>query len=124
MRTIASTLVFGLFVFCVLAGAQTFHTNGIDSAQAIKISSGLKVGMSEGEVGRFLETNGLTGEFTIGSHVGGTRSYLLSDGCTLCLDISLKSGSYTVAWTNRILRAASIQSNGVKIVSIILTNAP
>jgi hypothetical protein len=124
MRTVSSALLSGLLAFCVGAGAQTFFTNRIGSAQAIKVASRLKIGMSEGVVDRFLETNGLTGGCTVGGIHGGTRFYLLSDGCFLDLEVSARSMSTDLGWSNRILRAAWIQSNDVKITSIALTNRP
>jgi hypothetical protein len=50
----------------------------------------------------------------------GTRMYALSDHCWLCLDVSLKAGTLT----NRVLQAAYLERDGVKIASITLTNRP
>jgi len=120
MKITPSTLVAALLAVTACAVGQRFFTNKMASAEAAKIARRLPLGMGEWKMHRFLETNGLTGGFTIGSRAGGTRFYLLSDGCSLALEVSLEPST----WTNRILRAASIQSNGVKIASITLTNRP
>jgi hypothetical protein len=116
MKLILS-LLSGLLVLALYAGAQTFFTNRMDSAHAARIASRLKVGMSEKEITSILETNGLTGGVSIGSRAGGVRCYFLSDGYILSLDVTLNP----TGWTNSILRSACIESNGSK-VSITLTN--
>jgi hypothetical protein len=99
------------------ANAQTFVTNKINSANAAKIASRLKPGMSENEMTSILETNGLAHGVAIGSKVGAKWCYFLSDGYTLSLDVNINPNG----WTNRILQSACIQSNGSPI-SITLTN--
>jgi hypothetical protein len=120
MKPISLRLLIALMGFGYYVSAQRFLTNKIDAADAAKAASHLQNGMSEQDIDKVLETNGLTVGYTIGGTAGGTRFYLLSDGCSLDLDVSLNPRG----WTNKIFRAASIQSNGVKIASITLTNRP
>jgi hypothetical protein len=119
-------------IFCLLgllvsyAIAQTFSaTNKIDRVQAAKIASRLKVGMREEDAEKVLAQSGITnGAFKVGCSHGWTSAFILSDGCSLALDIAPKQARTDGAWAGGLLRAADIQSNGVKIVSITLTNAP
>jgi hypothetical protein len=104
----------------VCATGQIFRTNKIGRSDAVKIASRLSAGMPEWSAYRFMETNGLTFGYTVGGIVSGTRFYLLSDGCELNLEISIERGT----WTNRVLTAASLRSNNVKILLITLTNRP
>src|SRR4051794_6060256 len=108
-------LLFVMIAFALCASAQRFLTNNLGSAQVAKIASRLKPGMSLSETGRLLATNGLTHGYVVGGIGYGTQFYLLSDSCSLDLQFPRISEG---------LRSASIQSNGVKITSITLTNRP
>jgi hypothetical protein len=114
---------------CVPIGrvyAQRFPTNNVSQAQAIRIASRLWAGMSDAEVAEVLDKqNGLKGGGAIGDTIGWTRFYLLSNGCTLDLEMKPKEIRLDGGWGgNGWLQSASIQSNAVKIVSITLTNQP
>jgi len=111
-----------LFVAAGYLHAQRFPTNNVSQTQAVKIASRLWIGMSEEDVVEVVDKkNGLKtgGSVGVGPASSWTRIYLLSNGCFLDLEIEPNQGR-----SNRWLSAASIQSNGVKIVSIVLTNAP
>jgi hypothetical protein len=120
MKIISRLLASGLIASVLCAGAQIIRTNKMGSIQALKIASRLKVGMQIRDMERFMETNGLTEGFTLGGIGYGTKVYVLSDGCSLCLD----SASTRGIWTNSVLQSACIQSNGIKIQSIRLKNRP
>lgn len=98
--------------------------NKVDRIQAAKIASQLSVGMQEEAAEKFLSRNGITNSLKLGCSHGWTSVFILSDGCILALDVAPKQAGADGAWAGGLLRAADIQSNGVKIVSIILTNAP
>lgn len=116
-----SLLIFAVVSsFAVCVSAQRFLTNQVNSAQATKAAAHLKPGMTDHDADSILRTNGITGGFTVGGTAGGTRFYFLSDSCSLALDVTLNPHG----WTNQILRAAHIQSNGINIASISLTNRP
>src|ERR1043165_744903 len=106
-KVLSIPLILGLALY---GSAQRFLTNNINSAQATKIASHLAVGMSLSDTERLLTTNGLAHGYGVGGTGYGIRFYLLSDLCSLDLDFPSYSGG---------LRSASIQSNGVKITSII-----
>jgi len=116
-------------LFAVVVGqqdlpAQRFRTNNIDQIQAIKIASHLRPGMPEQEVAKVLdEQNGLKCGGDAGDNIGWTRVYLLSDGCFLDLQMDPKEVTSPHWGGNGLLRSASIQSNGLKIVSIELASA-
>lgn len=123
MKAITISCLLGLLVSYTFA--QTFMaTNKVDRVQAVKIASRLKVGMREETVEKILTTNGLTGSLKVGCSHGWTSAFILSDGCSLALDIAPKQARADGAWADGLLRAADITSNGVKIVSITFTNAP
>ena len=114
---LALSFLSGLVAIALCANAQIFFTNKINSANAAKIASRLKTGMSENEMISILATNGLTNGISIGSRVGANRCYFLLDGYVLSLSVNINPNG----WTNSILRSACIESNGTKI-SITLTN--
>jgi hypothetical protein len=120
MKTTTRLLLSALAGAALCTGAQIIHTNEMGRVQAIKLASRLKVGMETDAMIRFLETNGLPAGFTVGGIGYGTRVYVLSDGCSLCLDTASTPG----VWTNNVVRSACIQSNGVKIESITLRTRP
>jgi hypothetical protein len=113
------TLLLGTFVY-----AQRFPTNSIDSAQAAKIAATLRVGMPENEVAKLLDgKHGLKSGGDVGDSIGWTRFYLLSDGCFLDLKMSPEEVANDGHWGgNGRLASASIQSNGVKTLSIRFTS--
>jgi hypothetical protein len=97
----------GLLAIALCAHAQNFFTNKVNSANAAKIGSRLRVGMSETEMTSILATNGLTNGVAIGSRVGAHWCYFLSDGYILSLDVNINPNG----WTNSILRSACVESN-------------
>ena|ERR1051325_6817176 len=143
-HTTAAALVAVLFAFAACAEIVCFP-NKMASPEAAKLAALLPLGMEEGAMCSYFQTNGLTGctvdvrpartyspgaviaELETGTMVPetnfpakGTRMYALSDHCWLCLDVSLKAGTLT----NRVLQAAYLERDGVKIASITLTNRP
>ena len=121
------TLLLGVGLSVVaIAYAQRFPTNNISQEQAINIVSRLRIGMKEEEVARVVDKqNGLSSAGNVGDSTGWTRTYLLSNGCFLDLQMDPKKIVTDGKWGgNGLLKSASIQSNGVEIVSITLTNAP
>jgi hypothetical protein len=119
-RIIESYLLAWSLAGCVYA--EGWQTNDVSAAKAVQIASCLWHGMSEEKVVSVVETkNGLKPALIAGIFRGNswTRVYTLSEHCALDLEIKQEWGR-----TNQCLSAASIQSNGVKIVSITLTNAP
>lgn len=115
MRSTQSVIAVALVALALCGAAQTFVTNKLDSAQAAKLASGFSVGTSEWAIYSVLWTNGLAG-MTVGNTFSGTAVYQLRDGCLLKLELSVEPGTMT----NRVLRSASISSNGVKVTSIAL----
>ena len=80
--------------------------------------------MREEAADKLLRQHGLQGGLSLGCSHGWSRFYTLTNGCSLGLDIRPKRANPSGAWSDGLLRAAFIQSNGVNIVSITLTNAP
>jgi hypothetical protein len=106
-------------------------------AEAIKIVSGLRVGMKEDDAEKYLLNHGIDGRvydtngavliyrLSIGDNFFWTTSYPLKGGYGLGLDYS---NAFTITTTNSwerngILQDAVIQSNSVNIISIALTNS-
>lgn len=116
----------GLLGFVGYVHAQRFPTNDVSQAKAVDIASRLWAGMKEDAVAEVLDKqNGLRSCGDAGDSFGWTRSYLLSNGCFLDLQMDPKPVRITPHWGGHgVLKSASIQSNGVEIVSIALTNAP
>jgi hypothetical protein len=73
---------------------------------------------------RILATNGLTNPLKMGDSFGWTTFYELADHSTLGLEVRPKQLKGNGPWTDGLVRAAFIQSNGINIVSISLTNKP
>ncbi len=121
----ASVLFSVAFVLATLAYGQLYYSNNVTRAQAIKAASLLKPGMWEENASKVLATNGLKYCMRIGAVTGWDACYGLSDGTSLHLDYSAREIAKSGHWGgNGVLRRAFIQSNGVNIVSITLTNRP
>ncbi len=125
MKPTTTLFFLGLLMTAMPLPAQRFPTNSVNAAQAVKLASGLRAGMSEQDVARVLgEQNGLKSGGALGDSFGWSRFYLLADGCFLDLEMDAKEVRNDGTWGgNGLLRSASIQSNQVKIISITLTNA-
>ena len=146
MKTSQTRLVVTLLAVTFYAAGQVSFPNRMSSAEAVRIAGQLPRGIAEREMVGILKTNGLDWVYTaeirpvriypqgvslkdIETDIasGETNaapeafcSYALLDHCVLRLHVSLDSG----ASTNRVLRSASIESNGVRIASITLKNRP
>jgi hypothetical protein len=122
MRTAVITILLAAVVGQQDLLAQRFPTNNISQTQAIKIASSLWVGMREQEAAKFLDQqNGLRSGGDVGDNIGWSRSYLLSNGCYLDLQMDPKEVTSPLWGVNGLLRSASIQrSNGEKVVLIAL----
>jgi murein DD-endopeptidase MepM/ murein hydrolase activator NlpD len=121
---------FPTIALCVLlvgtsAHSQRFPTNTIDSVQAAKIAATLHVGMPEVDVAKIFDARyGLKTGGDVGDSINWTRFYLLSDGNFLDLKMNPEEVANDGHWGgNGLLESASIQSNGVKILSISFTNS-
>jgi hypothetical protein len=122
MKFASSLLTAGILIVFGYAYAQRFPTNNITQAQAIKIASKLRVGMTHNQMVNVVERqNGLKGGMGVGSPISGwTYFYLLSNGHRLDLRFDPKGLS-----TNFWLTTASIRKmSGEMILTIPLTNAP
>jgi hypothetical protein len=146
MNTSPTPVLVTLLAFTVSAGAQVSFPNKTSSAEAANIAGQLSLGMAEREIDRFLATNGLKWGYTkevrpvkvypkdisleeIEKRIATIETnvapeafcfYALQDHCLLRLHVSLEPGIST----NRVLRSASIESNGVPIASIALKKRP
>jgi hypothetical protein len=81
--------------------------------------------MHEEDAAQFLATNSLFCSQKVGGSLGWGAEYILTDGCFLILDYTARNIRTNGFWGgNGRLEKAYIQSNGVDIISIPLTNAP
>jgi hypothetical protein len=124
-----TSLVIVSFLFLGAIGflhAQQFLTNNVSQAAAIRYaSSRLWVGIREEEILNALDKpSGLKSGGRVGDSFGWTRFYFLSNGCFLDLEIEPRKVRTDGKWADGLLKSASISSNGVKLVSVTLTNAP
>jgi len=99
-------------------------TAKVGQVEAIVAASKLSLGMREEDAEKVLAASGLTSPLKLGCSHGWTSAFILSNSCSLALDIEPKQARADGAWKGGLLRAADIHSNGVKIVSITLTNTP
>ena len=92
MKASTTFLCFGLLVVVSDVYAQRFPTNNVSQAQVIQIASRLWMGMSEQDVAKVVEKqNGLKTGGSVGSPISGwTRFYVLTNGCSLDLEIEPK----------------------------------
>jgi hypothetical protein len=146
MKTSQALLALALPAFTFCAAGQVTFPNKMSSAEAVRIAGQLPLGLAEHEMVGILKTNGLDWVYT--KEVRPSRiypqgvslieiekgiasgdanaapeaicSYALLDHCLLRLHVSLEPG----ASTNRVLRSASIASNGNSIAFITLKNRP
>jgi len=93
--------------------------------QAAKIAATLHVGMPEVDVAKIFQARyGLKTRGDVGDSIDWTRFYLLSDGNFLDLKMNPEEVANDGHWGgNGLLESASVQSNGVKILSITFTNS-
>jgi hypothetical protein len=122
------------------------RTNLVQVPQAIRVASHLHPGMSEADATKFLQqhgigscvivTDGTTNVYSlsgtsnvytlsIGSSLGWTTFYELAEGCSLGLEMRPSQIRTDRIWGgNGLLKGAIIQSNGINIVTVTLTNNP
>ena len=126
MKTAAACFIFTFLFFAgIVLGQSFFFTNNFSPNEAIRIAQRLKPGMKEEDVVRFLSANKLHSSFSVGSIAGWDAVYVLTNGVNLNLDYSPRKVVNNGRWGgNGLLQKAYLQSNGVTVLSISLTNAP
>ena len=125
MKAIASLSTLLLLSTWVWGQSNVHYSNYVGRAEAIRVASRLKVGMWEENASKLLATNGLKYAIGVGAVAGWDQCYGLADGTSLHLDYRARAIARDGRWGgNGVLQRAFIQSNGVNIVSITLTNAP
>jgi hypothetical protein len=138
MKAAAATLL--LLYVCCLGRAQTHDTNRVlyvttssnlvSISNAVKIASGLRVGMAGAAVQQYLHDHGMvqTNVYSTSLDRGRTVTYPypLAGGAALMLDMHCTNAPATglFGWKAPVLDRARIQSQGADIISIALTNAP
>jgi hypothetical protein len=138
MRTVAANLI--LFCACCFGHAQTSETNRVlyvttssnlvSISNAVRIASGLRVGMAGSDVQKYMQDHGMaqTNVYSISLDRGRTLSspYPLAGGATLMLDMHCTQAPKTglFGWSSPVLDRARIQSQGTDIMTITSTNAP
>jgi hypothetical protein len=138
MKAAAATLI--LLCVCCLGRAQTPDTNRVlyvtassnlvSISNAVRIASGLRVGMAGAAVQQNLHDHGMiqTNIYFISLDRGLTLTYPypLAGGAKLMLDMHCTKAPATglFGWSAPVLDRARIQSQGADIISIALTNAP
>jgi hypothetical protein len=129
MKTFSMLLL--LLVTCLCRGQVSTNAPHLATVpEAVNIASGLRVGMRQRDVLKFLEHRGITYESTniysasVGSAVGWTTSLPLAGGCNLGLDMRPRKFGETPWGADGLLEGAFIESNHVHIISITFTNRP
>ena len=136
MKVVAAGLAF-LCLVC-LGRAQTFVTKGITASgtyltsisNAVKIASGLRMGMAGADVWKYMQHHGMvqTNVYSISLDRGRTIAcpYLLEGAATLMLDMHCTQGPTRglFGWSDPVFDRAYIQSHGAEIISIAPTNSP
>jgi hypothetical protein len=108
----------------------TTSSNLVSISNAVRIASGLRVGMPVRDVQKYMQAHGLvqTNVYAISLDRGRTVScpYPLAGAAMLMLDMHCteapKSGLF--GWSDPVLDRARILNQGVDIITITLTNAP
>lgn len=138
MRILAATLI--IFCACFLGHAQTPDTNRVlyvttssnlvSISNAVRIASGLRVGMSGQDVQKYMQDHGMvqTNVYSISLDRGRTSiwPYPLAGGACLELDMHCTQAPKTglFGWSAPVIDGARIQSQGTNTITITLTNAP
>ncbi len=118
MKWIAAIFV---TLFAWRAAAQQLQTNLPTLNQAIKIASQLGVYMREKDVTAFVERNGLTCDlYRLGGSFDWSNFCSLTNKCSL--ELHFQQNGLFRKWEYGLLNGVFIQSNGVRIVTINLTN--
>lgn len=137
MKAVATGFV--LLCVCWLGQAQSSATNGIfflttpstltSISNAVKIASGLRVGMPATDVRKYMDGHGMsqTNVYALSLDRGRTMTcpYPLAGSATLMLDMHCTSAPPGLfGWSNPVLDRAYIQSQGTSVISITFTNRP
>jgi hypothetical protein len=130
MKTIDTLIIFwifatGSYLLAQVATAKDgviVFTNMLTQEETLRIASLLNYGMPEEDAAWVLATNKLYSTLTVGAGTGRSAYYSLSNGCSLVLDYSLNQTNNGSLAGNGRLEKAFIQSNGVNIIPITLTN--
>jgi hypothetical protein len=98
-------------------------------SNAVKIASGLRVGMPGADVRKYMQDHGMpqTNLSSISLDRGRTLTcpYPLAGTATLMLDMHCTSAPPgPFGWSNPVLDRAYIQSQGANIIFVTLTNGP
>jgi len=127
---------------CCPGHAQTPDTNRVlhvttspnlmSISNAVRIASNLRVGMANADVQKYMQDHAViqtnVNVYSISVDRGHTLSYgyPLAGGALLCLDMHCTKSPPTgmFGWSDPVLGRASVQSQGVDIISIALTNGP
>jgi hypothetical protein len=108
----------------------TSRYNLASISNAVKVGSGLRVGMAGADVWKYMQDHGMvqTNVYSISLDRGRTMAcpYPLEGGATLMLDMHCTKGptSGLFGWSDPVFDRAYIQSQGVEVVSIRPTNSP
>ncbi len=131
MKAIVTLILFWIFSTGSYLLAQVFTakegviviTNMLTQEETLRIASHLNYGMPEEDAAWLLATNKLYSTLTAGVSAGRSAYYSLSNGCSLVLDYSVSESHTNGSLVeNARLEKAFIQSNGVNIITIALTN--
>jgi hypothetical protein len=138
MKALAGCL--SLLCMFRLGNAQTLLTNGVQRvtissnlvsiSNAVRIASGLRVGVTGADVQRYLREQGTsqTNVYCLSLDRGRTLTYpySLTGDTTLMLDMHCTEppSKGLFGWSNPVLDGAYIQKKGTNIISIVLTNVP
>jgi hypothetical protein len=148
MKALAAVVIFLTLLCFGLAQTPIAATNGIAASEqlnmtnrpnlvtisnAVKIASGLRIGMTWADADKYLLAHGMgqTNIYSMSMDRGHTLDcpYPLTGVATnvslvLAMECSQPPASGLFGWKNPLLKGAYIQSNGVNIIFITLTNTP
>jgi hypothetical protein len=143
MKALGTGLVF-VCLLC-LGRAQTYVTNGITApgtfyvttssnllsiSNAVKIASGLRIGMTGDDVYKYMHDHGMvqTNVYSISLDRGRTMTcpYTLAGGASLMLDMhcTVAPSEGLFGWKAPVFDRAYIQSQGAEIISITPEGSP
>ena len=108
----------------------TSHSNLVSISNAVKIVSGLRVGMAGADGSKYMQDHGMvqTNVYSISLDRGRTMAcpYPLDGGASLMLDMHCTKGPSRglFGWSDPVFDRAYIQSQGVEIIAITPPNSP